>query len=62
MTERSIQNALVRVWRGAVRDQGHFDDFVVPYEEGAVHRNRLYLTMHQSARTPSFQLIFFPSA
>ena len=34
MAERSIQNALVRVWRGAMRDQGHFDDFVVPYEEG----------------------------
>lgn len=34
MAERSIKNALVRVWRGANRGQGRFDEFVVPYEDG----------------------------
>ena len=34
MAESSMKNALVRVWRGADRDHGHFDDFTVPYEDG----------------------------
>src|SRR5688572_16084827 len=34
MTEQSIRNTLVRVWRGRRRDQGRFDEFSVPYEDG----------------------------
>ena len=34
MAERSIKHALIRVWRGADRHQGRFDEFVVPYEDG----------------------------
>jgi succinate dehydrogenase / fumarate reductase iron-sulfur subunit len=34
LTETLVKNALLRVWRGARRDEGHFDDFTVPYEDG----------------------------
>jgi succinate dehydrogenase / fumarate reductase iron-sulfur subunit len=34
MAEPSMKKALLRVWRGADRVQGHFDDFAVPYEDG----------------------------
>jgi succinate dehydrogenase/fumarate reductase-like Fe-S protein len=34
MAELSIKNTLMRVWRGTDRDHGHFDEFVVPYEDG----------------------------
>jgi len=34
MAEILVKNALLRVWRGARRDEGRFDEFTVPYEEG----------------------------
>jgi succinate dehydrogenase/fumarate reductase-like Fe-S protein len=34
MSERLTKNASLRIWRGAERDHGRFDDFSVPYEEG----------------------------
>jgi succinate dehydrogenase / fumarate reductase iron-sulfur subunit len=34
MAEQSMKQALLRVWRGAQREQGRFDDFTVPYEDG----------------------------
>jgi len=34
VVEGNIKTALLRVWRGVEREQGHFDEFEVPYEEG----------------------------
>jgi succinate dehydrogenase/fumarate reductase-like Fe-S protein len=34
MAENSMKRALLRVWRGARRDEGYFDHFTVPYEDG----------------------------
>jgi succinate dehydrogenase/fumarate reductase-like Fe-S protein len=34
MTDRLIQNALLRVRRGTANEKGHYDDFEVPFEAG----------------------------
>ena len=34
MAEVAAKKALLRVWRGARRDQGRYDEFEVPYEDG----------------------------
>jgi succinate dehydrogenase / fumarate reductase iron-sulfur subunit len=34
MAESAAKKALLRVWRGTRRDQGRYDEFIVPYEEG----------------------------
>jgi succinate dehydrogenase/fumarate reductase-like Fe-S protein len=34
MIEGAAKKMSLRVWRGARRDQGHYDDFEVPYEDG----------------------------
>lgn len=34
MNERVIKKALLRIRRGAAVDEGDYDDFEVPYEEG----------------------------
>ena len=34
MAEGAPKKTSLRVWRGARRDQGRYDDFEVPYEEG----------------------------
>ncbi|MDH3443400.1 MAG: 2Fe-2S iron-sulfur cluster-binding protein [Deltaproteobacteria bacterium] len=34
MPEVKATTALLRVWRGARRDDGRYDDFQVPYEDG----------------------------
>jgi succinate dehydrogenase / fumarate reductase iron-sulfur subunit len=34
MPEHSKKQASLRIWRGAERDKGRFDEFSVPYEEG----------------------------
>ena len=34
MAEREIKAARLRVWRGVESEQGRYDDFEVPYEEG----------------------------
>lgn len=34
MDEGVRKTALLRIWRGARRDEGHFDNFTVPYENG----------------------------
>jgi succinate dehydrogenase/fumarate reductase-like Fe-S protein len=34
MAEDATRKTSVRVWRGERRDQGSYDEFVVPYEEG----------------------------
>jgi succinate dehydrogenase / fumarate reductase iron-sulfur subunit len=34
MAEPTLKTAVLHVWRGVRREQGHYDDFEVPYEEG----------------------------
>jgi succinate dehydrogenase / fumarate reductase iron-sulfur subunit len=34
MADNSPKSARLRVWRGTRRDEGRFDDFMVPYENG----------------------------
>jgi succinate dehydrogenase/fumarate reductase-like Fe-S protein len=34
VADRETKTARLRVWRGVEREQGYFDDFEVPYEEG----------------------------
>ena len=34
MAEGAPKKTLLRVWRGARRDQGRYDDFEVPFEDG----------------------------
>ncbi len=34
MSETDAKRALLRVWRGARRDEGRYDEFEIPYEDG----------------------------
>jgi succinate dehydrogenase/fumarate reductase-like Fe-S protein len=34
MVEVAPKKTSLRIWRGVRRDQGHYDDFEVPYEDG----------------------------
>jgi succinate dehydrogenase / fumarate reductase iron-sulfur subunit len=34
MAESAAKKAILRVWRGESRDQGSYDEFAVPYEDG----------------------------
>jgi succinate dehydrogenase / fumarate reductase iron-sulfur subunit len=34
MADMPAKKARLRVWRGTRRDEGRFDDFMVPYEDG----------------------------